>query len=381
MSVCIQYTRTRSQGVCDTLSLSTAHTYTRRRLVRCVFVKGAFLVAIIRRGLSKIKSGACVYVNGARAQWRNCISHGFQLSLLKRRDFVLHTDNAASGINYGPFNCLNSWPSGAWVPDGRMDGSGADRLFAWRRARAGCIAPSFSQGALLNLAGDCLPVGAQFFRFPAGTGKIFFYLTLYFQFGPRSKRGKSTWALRRARWKTTKNRCGLGRWERRNKNSIPAARSAISHAPWQLHFQFLRNEQINLGPCSTPAQRIDAKLNTDTLVNWLFTESGKVCAQTDADISPPCSHKGRKFLEKYRASVRRKMGFEQERNHKKTLDLFSIPKIVVKLLCHLFTSKVQIMSFGFFIHFYLYFSFDNVNNREFRIYPQDNLILRRWVNW
>ena len=199
---------------------------------------------------------------------------------------------------------------------------------------------SFSQGALLNLAGDCLLAGAQralgsIFRSSPGTKKIFFYL--YFQFWLRSKQGKSTWALRRARWKTTKNRCGLRRWARRKKkNSIPAAQCAISHAPWQLHFQFLRNEQINLGPCSTPAQRIDAKLNTDTLVNWLFTESGKVCAQTDADISPPRSHRGRKFLENI-ARMWRKMGFEQERNHKRLLMLFRFKNIVVKLQRYLFT--------------------------------------------
>lgn len=164
MSVCIQYTRTRSQGVCDTLS--PQHTHTRGVLCGALFVKGAFLVAIIRRGPfkdQKRRVRICKWSPGTMAKLHFArLSIKFALAL-KRRDFVLHTDNAASGINYGPFNCLNSWPSGAWVPDGRMDGSGADRLFAWRRARAGCIAQSFSQGALLNLAGDCLPVGAQFF--------------------------------------------------------------------------------------------------------------------------------------------------------------------------------------------------------------------------
>jgi hypothetical protein len=167
---------------------------------------------------------------------------------------------------------------------------------------------SFSQGALLNLAGDCLLAGAQralgsIFRSPPGTKKIFF-LSL-FSILAEIKARKIHLGFETREMKNNKKSMRLGKVSAAEKNSIPAAPCAISHAPWQLHFQFLRNEQINLGPCSTPAQRIDAKLNTDTLVNWLFTESGKVCAQTDADISPPRSHRGRKFLEKYSSDTKK----------------------------------------------------------------------------
>jgi hypothetical protein len=94
---------------------------------------------------------------------------------------------------------------------------------------------SFSQGALLNLAGDCLLAGAQralgsIFRSPPGTEKIFF-LSL-FSILAEIKARKIHLGFETREMKNNKKSMRLGKVSAaEKKNSIPAAPCAISHAP------------------------------------------------------------------------------------------------------------------------------------------------------
>lgn len=104
------YTHALTRGVRHSL-LSLAHTHTERascavRICKrcfpcCHYTAGPFKDQKQRVRICKLSPGTMAKLHFA---W---LSIKFALAL-KRRDFVLHTDNAASGINYGPFNCLNS---------------------------------------------------------------------------------------------------------------------------------------------------------------------------------------------------------------------------------------------------------------------------------